>query len=535
VFFRGPLFSGFRRLTGNTGDWVLAVFLSEHWRLTLSGAAQWPWWQPPYIAPAQGTLAFTDPHFGFVLPYAALRAAGLDAFLSFQLSVMAFSLAGFLAFVALARRVAGAGFGLALLGAAGFTFSNMNYIKLGHPVHATAPLLALLVLLYARALEALSSSPVRANLLGLTGALLFGFLLMTAFQVAWYGALIALTTTLVLVALRPGAVWSAVRATGTGRFATFLAIQLTSLAAAVSPFLSVFAASWLAGDERPYWAVLYYAPRPLDAFNVGTGNLLWGRLVHLLGNTQEGEFMLAQTPIVAAVFLILLFSAWRDRRSAAPDMRMRAILAGGIAAVLLAPLAFKIGSVSGWWLLREAVPGARAIRTPYRIQLALALPLWLVIVAGAGVSWRKLAERCANAPRLRQALAAGIALLGVLMLAEQINLLDQTGLDRSDERARFARIPAAAPECRTFFVTSTESQRDALALHTDAMMVAVRDRIPTLNGDSGTWPPQWQLNDVHAPDYLENVARWARFNHLNAGLCRLDLPDGVWSAWTPPG
>lgn len=542
VFFRGPIFSGFRWMTGDPGDWRLGIFLAEHWRLVLTGAAPWPWWRPPYFAPAPDSMTFTDPSFGLAFPYIALRAAGLDEYVSFQLTVMAYSLAGFLAFAALALRVARAPFALALFGAAGFAFSNMNYAKLGHPIYAPVGLLALLVLLYARAMAALPASPRRAHLFGLLGALLFGYLLFTCFQVAWYGALVALATIVVLAVAMPGALRQAVGAVGPGRLAVFAAVQAALLVVAALPFLSVFAANWLGGAERPYWAVLIYAARPLDLFNVGGANLLWGRLVRLTGRLASpddlnSEFGLAQTPIVGAVFLVLLWFLWRERRRNAGDLRMPGIVAAGIAAVVLAPFAFKIGTASGWWLLRQLVPGASAIRTPFRLQLALALPHWLLIVAGAAVLRAQLAARlAAAAPALHRAVSAGLVLLGALMLAEQVNLADQAWVDRPGEIARIARVPPAPPECRQFFVTSTEPQRSVFALQTDAMMIVLRERIATLNGNSGAWPPQWRLHEVHEPEYLGNAAAWARANRLDAGsgLCRLVLPGGEWSAWSPP-
>ncbi|MBL8836049.1 MAG: hypothetical protein JNL66_07375, partial [Alphaproteobacteria bacterium] len=440
--------------------------------------------------------------------------------------------AGFLAFAALALRVGRAPFALALFGAAGFTFSNMNYAKLGHPIYAPVGLLALLVLLYARALAALPSSPGRAHRDGLLGALLFGFLLFTCFQVAWYGALLALATALVLALAWPQVLRGAVGAVGPARLAGFAAVQAGALVAASVPFLIVFGRAWAAGESRPYWAVLIYAARPLDAFNVGGANLLWGWLAQLTGRVSSpaelsAEFSLAQTPVVAAVFLILLIWTWRRHTRQAGELRVPAILAGGVAAIALAPLAYKIGTISGWWLLRQIVPGATAIRTPFRIQLALALPHWFVIVAGAALLREAMAAR-------RAAVMAGMVSLGALMLVEQVNLANQSALDRPAELARTGRIAAAPPQCRAFFATSTERTRGHFAIQTDAMMVALRERIPTLNGESGSRPPEWDLLRVYDAGYLDNVADWVRSTDAAAGLCRLELPEGRWSPWAPP-
>ena len=65
------------------------------------------------------------------------------------------------------------------------------------------------------------------------------------------------------------------------------------------------------------------------------------------------------------------------------------------------------------------------------------------------------------------------------------------------------------------------------------LLVAVRHRIPTLNGISGGTPADWDLLSVYDARYRERVAAWARLNGLAGGLCMLTLPDGTWTPWSP--
>jgi hypothetical protein len=61
----------------------------------------------------------------------------------------------------------------------------------------------------------------------------------------------------------------------------------------------------------------------------------------------------------------------------------------------------------------------------------------------------------------------------------------------------------------------------------EAMRIAQRHRIPTVNGYTGWTPPGWDLRVVTAPGYRARVRAWAR-RHAVETLCEYDVDGRVW-------
>ena len=171
------------------------------------------------------------------------------------------------------------------------------------------------------------------------------------------------------------------------------------------------------------------------------------------------------------------------------------------------------------------VPGGSAIRVPARLVL-LFPAIWVPIVM-IGAFW--VLQR---ARRLRWAVLAVVA----VMVAEQHGspLIANTDVDM--ERKRLAVYRAVPREvCSSFYVTGWMPRPEELTLHelfygpnVDAMILAYRMRVPTLNGNSTVLPPGWKLGAPAEPQYSANVAEWISRNNLT-NVCRLDLSSGQWS------
>jgi hypothetical protein len=61
------------------------------------------------------------------------------------------------------------------------------------------------------------------------------------------------------------------------------------------------------------------------------------------------------------------------------------------------------------------------------------------------------------------------------------------------------------------------------------MLIARMYDLPTLNGYSGWVPPDWNL-DRFGNNYLFNIKQWVFANHVQHGLCGLDLRNGSWTS-----
>jgi hypothetical protein len=99
-------------------------------------------------------------------------------------------------------------------------------------------------------------------------------------------------------------------------------------------------------------------------------------------------------------------------------------------------------------------------------------------------------------------------------------------LSRKFERERIGTLSLAPRECRTFYAAS-QANRPFYEMEMDAMMVALDQHLPTINGHSGLYPPGWDL-DPTAPDYEQRAMHWALKRGIAPGLCRVDVDNRNW-------
>jgi hypothetical protein len=82
-------------------------------------------------------------------------------------------------------------------------------------------------------------------------------------------------------------------------------------------------------------------------------------------------------------------------------------------------------------------------------------------------------------------------------------------------------------DCRTFYV-APEPDRAPDDVQVDAMMVALAQHLPTINGYSGLRPPSWHL-EPDASDYDRQAEAWAAKRGIAKGLCRVEIQNGSWT------
>jgi hypothetical protein len=94
---------------------------------------------------------------------------------------------------------------------------------------------------------------------------------------------------------------------------------------------------------------------------------------------------------------------------------------------------------------------------------------------------------------------------------------------------RWVQAPIAIdPSCRSFFMKPASRDYmsradDMWGLYSiDAMFIALKTSIPTLNGYSALAPPGWSMSHAHEPGYLPAVGNWIAQNRLQ-GVCMLDI------------
>jgi len=120
---------------------------------------------------------------------------------------------------------------------------------------------------------------------------------------------------------------------------------------------------------------------------------------------------------------------------------------------------------------------------------------------------------------------SSVVALMILGLLEQVNLSHSSSLSRVFERAHFNHVSAAPIDCRSFYIAN-EPGEPPTSVQIDAILVAQKIGIPTINGYSGNVPIGWNLLDSAAASYEQNARAWATHRGIAAGLCRFDMVSG---------
>jgi hypothetical protein len=518
-------------IAGDFGDARLSIALLEHWHNVFRGLDDWL--SPPYFFPVKHVLAYSATFFLQSLPYSALRLAGCDPYVACELTLWLLTQVGYASMIGLLRNL-GVRRGFAILGALLFTFSNLLHSRV-LPQAYTIMLVPLFLWCLVKGARAAAGRAANAPAWLSAAGALFSLILFSDFYTGWFLIFFAGIAATIALLIQWRAAARGVAFIGSN----WRSILCMGAAAALAlvPFIITYGPAIAAGQARSYAEVTRNAMTFGDLFNVGTRNVAWGWLMSRLDprfSNVGWDYGLPPGLLIAfAATCVLLCSG--DQRRARRRAELRAVLLASTAASIVAAWALLCQTPSGslWHLVWRLVPGAAAIRLTFRFQYQLSLAVVVVVIAALSTAWDRITTRAAwsSEPPRRVALPAIIAIIaGSAWLAfEEVNLTRTHGVHRQEELARLASVPSPGPRCQSFSIRQSSPVRppNPIALQIDAMLIAERLTLPTVNGYSGFTPPGWHLENPQAPQYPDLVNRWSGAHGLSQ-VCTLNLSTRQW-------
>lgn len=471
--FHPVLRSGLARIPGDRSDTIHLHFVIEHVWLWLSGGvAAGSFWDAPIGHPLAGTLAHGDLMLGFSPLYAPWRALGATPERAWALFVLVAVSLDYVATWLLLRRVFRADALAASLGAWLFAFSNARLAQLGHP-----QLLPQLFVLGAFASVCLffarDASPARQRVAIAGYATCLLLQLWSGFYVGYFMALIsavALACALLLDDTR-ARVLERVRCRAGGLVAAVL-VSAMLLAPLAIRYLDARAASRRVGVGAGELRL----PRLASYLYMGPENVLYGwtaRWPVFSGLPEAHEQAIGLGLVTTGVLLVV---AWRRRGE--PSVRLAAL----VIAVLLVALTWFPFGVRLWRLWYYTIPGLGAVRAVSRIGIFLALPA--AIALACFVRDARLRGRGPALMALAIALVCG---------AEQLRRVPSyDGVRWACEVERLVEV--IPPEAAAFHLMG--DRFDGL----QALAVAQRSGVPTVNFVGGAFPKEWTLFEAQVRD-----------------------------------
>jgi hypothetical protein len=522
-FFRDQWDTGFHKLNGDGGDSAFIVYILEHWFRVIHGQASWA--NPAIFYPYKGILGWSDGLILFEVIYAPLRWLGFDELLAAQIMLVIASLIGFLTFVALVRRLFDPPLLIALAGGLVFTFANGMYYQIDHYQLVAVWFLPGIALLGIEAWR--STSRVRSCVFGALAGGLYGLLFFTSFYIAWFCIPLAAIAMVVAVVLRArrfrmafisevGRLWPAV-ASAAGAFLI-----------ALIPFAEVYLPVQGKVPSASYqFVIAAYAHSIHGAFDLGGSNLMWSSTLNHFHAVFSPDQDSAITPILLAGSVVLavvaLVASRRRHGLLAPAAIFATAFAAAAAIAFVLPVRYHGHSL---WILMWDLPGGTAIRAIWRVGLMSSAMAIASLIASVSELWTYRVR--GRRSYLRPILAA-IVLLVVL---EQVNVGNFARFERPQTLAFLDSVPKPPAGCKSFYMNYTKgSPVPVFAFQMDAILLAQKLDLPTIDGYTGYDPPNWNLVGVFGNQLDTDAERWAQRYQLT-GVCRLDVSDMV---WTPLG
>ena len=508
-------------------DTLLILRIQEHWFEVFTGKADWR--NLGFFHPLENTLGFSDSFFLFGVSHSIFRFLGLDMFEAYAANLTFISLLGYWGMCLLLWR------GLALKFPLSLFFSFLFLVSQSITVPALENHLQFLSIWICpwfiwASIEFWRSDEegVRKHLWGIFSAGSLALLFFNAYYFAWFMVIFACLTVLLNFFLGKGENQYPQPRLKRMQLIRDLTFWFITFFIFLIPFLVTYVPVFLEFGPRNYKYIHQFLPNWNELFHVSDRNWMWGKLVRIIYplTEMESERTYGVTPWFFTGFVISIIIAFARPR---PYDAAKPLKAAIITIVLCWLLLFKVGDVSLWEPVYRWIPGASAIRIPFRMNSFLVLPSLLVMAVGTKTL-------LANIPKAGKSAKIAVMVLGLLMVLEQWTFSPSHPwrLEANKLRQELGEIPPPPPDATSFYILNKadDLKRFSVIAEFRAMLVSQEFDLPTVNGYSGLFPPKYPFRDIlrnHCDcDYDTTMLRWLVEKNVMQGVYALDYPERRW-------
>jgi hypothetical protein len=556
IFFRQIGLSHFDLLVGNVGDSRFNGVILEHWWQVLQGTAQWL--SPSFFYPAQGILGYSDAGFLNALPYVILRLIRIDPFSSYQIVLFVLVAVGWIGTILFFRCCLKVSIVSTVFGAALFVFPNAMANSVYHTQLFTVYFIPFLAIGIYISLTNLAKTAFIKSIVGIFVAIMIPAIFYTSYYIGWFFLFF------ILLLSGVGYAWSMIHSHPkttmkyiVGKLRKWQEILPYCALSTICfiPFLLTYIPVLRKLGGRSFTVIATMLPSFIDYVNVGPGNWLWGKKLYStfvgIGSRPMSWELTKGVPVfllLTCLALVIYFiRKIRDYQltvtqfdtykiivngKVANHNEELAIMAAGLSVAVFLSwlLMLKIKGFSLWWLVTKLIPGASAIRAVYRFQHVLAFPIAIVVAIGFQQSLNHVMSHIRSFVK-RSAYVFALVVCCLVLLGEQFNTGSLANYSKQQQRDMLAGISNAPPQAKVFALLPVVGLRKPpYESQIDAIIIAQKYSLNTINGYSGDCPPGWGgIYDPAEPEYIVSLVRWIQYYSLETyQLFFLDANTGTW-------
>ena len=547
VFFRSMIFNN-DYIIGNLGDSRLIALILEHWYRVFSGEHAIR--DIPMFYPVKNTLGYSDTLFLISLPFSLLRATGVEWLSAYQITLISIHLFGGLSLAWLLRNKLGLPVWACVIGLIIGNYSNAYFIKLGHTQFITSSFVPLLFIFLYNFIQYAKQGKQRKRITyGILSIILFAGIMTTTVYIGYYTAIflfIATITTLIklhkskkititqiLIHIRQNKIEAIV----------YVATAILSML----PFVWIYYPVFQDMGGRNWSNVVEFLPYWYDFFNVSANNLLWW-----FPGMSHSELSVGYPLITGITLIICSIYYFRTAQKEAPEniTDNTYIAAGfciGIAVVSLLLLRIDLSRAdvfgflgntvesmgrsreslekfSLWSILYFTIPGVSALRAAGRFTQFLMLPAGIAIAIF-------LANRIRKEGKKHISYVLLITLLITVIFLEHQNTFPISAWTKTQLEDYLSEVSPPPDDLESFLLVNNTDDTFYM-VHLDAMSIAKKYEINTINGYSGQFPHGWwYIHNMDRNGNYTDLSNWVD-EHKLTNVYLYDYRNDLWIAYS---
>lgn len=540
-FFDGVIFKDM--LIGDEGDARLNNLLVEHWFRAFGGKEKFSVVNIFY--PMTNTLAYTDMLLALAIPYSILRLFGINMFMANKIVLIGFHMLGSYSLFYLLKKKFKISDFWSLLGVVTFSYSSAYYVRIGHTQLITISLVPLLIILMFCFFENFQNK-VKRIIYGFLTISLYVLIMYTSWYTAFFTALFMATFIVIYMCVaisNNNKVFSNIWAYIKKSYIEVIAYAVYTICITIPFFKMYIEVSRLYG-KRSYGVIATMLPELIDFFNVGDDNLLIGRFIKALGLSSrtylnQGEMAVGFSLITMGLAVLAFFYIRKKylkekyvalEKEGNYTVQSTMILVSMLYAVLVSfILLVQSNGISFWYFVYRFVPGGSAIRAVVRYNYYLAMPVAIIIANFGQIIQNRIAKE-------KNKVAFGIIMPLCVTALVWISNYNTQGVyshwNMSSENQFIESVSAPPEDCEVMYIVDSKYEDRKYAFHSYQLMAwEISDKydLKNMNGYSGQFPEQWQLDNVWETDIHLKASEWMKLNNIKQKVYYYDIATDTWT------